>query len=137
MIQVGNATTKFIRINIIQIFHLFLNSLLIGQMSISKWAQTRQNTTNDKKILFNNVPEKGSIFLVIPVYIQILFFHPFVVDSRDNFVILYQKVQPPYGGLLSSSCRGQWPFGPKGDFAGRTDKRTTGLRELDSIHILG
>ena len=42
-------------------------------------------------------------------------------------------------GLLSSSC-GQLqpsaakvgPFGPKGNFAGRTDGRTTGLRELDT-----
>ena len=44
------------------------------------------------------------------------------------------KVQPPYGRLLSSSCVGlqplaatEGPFGPKGDFGGRT----TGLRELD------
>ena len=36
--------------------------------------------------------------------------------------------QPPYGGLLSSSCgelqastSSQGPFAPKGDFSGRTD----------------
>ena len=45
------------------------------------------------------------------------------------------EFQQSLRGLLSSSCRGLGPFGPKGDFAGRTarrtDERTTGLRELD------
>ena len=43
------------------------------------------------------------------------------------------KVQPPSGGLLSSSCGGlKGPSGPKGESGGRTEGRTTGLRELDS-----
>ena len=40
--------------------------------------------------------------------------------------IVDYKVQPPYGGLLSSSCGGL-----KGSSDGQTDERTTGLRELD------
>ena len=51
------------------------------------------------------------------------------------------EIQPPYRGLLSSSCRGlqllvspQGPFGSKGDFSrqmdGRTDGRTTGLKAV-------
>ena len=46
---------------------------------------------------------------------------------------MHQKVQPPYGGLLSSSCGGlKGPSGQKVNLAdGRTDGRTTGLRELD------
>ena len=35
----------------------------------------------------------------------------------------------PYEGLLSSSCGGLGPFGPKVDFAGRTDEQTNGQRE--------
>ena len=36
----------------------------------------------------------------------------------------YQKVQAPYGGLLSSSCGGLVSFGPNSEFAGRTDGQT-------------
>ena len=41
-----------------------------------------------------------------------------------------RKFSPPYGRLLSSSCGGLEPFRPKSDFAGRTNGRTTGLREI-------
>ena len=45
------------------------------------------------------------------------------------------KNSAPDGGLLSSSCGGLQPLGPKGEFARRTnrqaDERTTGFRELD------
>ena len=55
--------------------------------------------------------------------------------SSDNYIFT-RNYQPPHGGLLSSSCGG-----PKVDFAGRSEERTTGLRELDTIvsirHILG
>ena len=34
----------------------------------------------------------------------------------------------PYGGLLSSYCGGLGPFGPKSDFAARTNRRTDGQR---------
>ena len=44
------------------------------------------------------------------------------------------KIQHPYGGLLSSSCGGlqhsaasEGPFGPKGDFAGRTNGLTNNM----------
>ena len=47
-------------------------------------------------------------------------------------------IQPPYKGILSGCCEAlhplaasKWPFGPEGDFAGRTDGRTLGLRELE------
>ena len=33
--------------------------------------------------------------------------------------------------LLTRRRRAEGPFGPKGNSAGRTDERTTGLRELD------
>ena len=46
-------------------------------------------------------------------------------------LVKYYVVQPPYGGLLSSSCgelqpspASKQPFRPKGDFAGRTNGRT-------------
>ena len=46
-----------------------------------------------------------------------------------NIIIL--EIQPPYGGLLSNSCGGlqpsaaqEGPFGPKGEFAGQTNRRT-------------
>ena len=41
------------------------------------------------------------------------------------------------GGVLSSSCGGLEPFGPKGDFARQTDERTTGLRDLDGYKSIG
>ena len=49
------------------------------------------------------------------------------------------EIQSTYRGLLSSSCGGLKPLaaseGPKGDFGGhmdeQTDRRTTGLRDLD------
>ena len=53
--------------------------------------------------------------------------------------IVNQKVQPPYGGLLSSSCGGlKSPLGPKVILTnrrtnGQTDGWTTGLRELDRM----
>ena len=65
----------------------------------------------------------------------------YLIASCKNMNILESS------GLLSSSCGGLGPFGPKIDFAGRTDGRTngrtnrrtnrrtdgrtTGLRELD------
>ena len=60
-----------------------------------------------------------------------------LVLCNSLVVIINYKVQPPYGGLLSSSSGGLGPFGPKSDFAGRTngrtDGRTTGFRELDLL----
>ena len=41
------------------------------------------------------------------------------------------EMQPPYCGGLQPSVATEEPFGPKCDFAGRTDGRTTGLRELE------
>ena len=52
-----------------------------------------------------------------------------------TFLKFDQRVGRETSGLLSSSYGGLGPFAPKGDFAGRTngrtDERTTGLRELD------
>ena len=49
-------------------------------------------------------------------------------DSTFDYrrIFLEWKVQPPYGGLLSSYCGGLGPFGPKGDFAGRKNGQTDG-----------
>ena len=59
-----------------------------------------------------------------------------IMASERIYSVL--ETPPPYGGLLSSSsgvleplARSEGPSGPKGDFAGRTDEWTTGLRELD------
>ena len=70
---------------------------------------------------------------------------------KKNIYIYILEIQPPYGGLLSSSCGGLGPFGPNSvkQYSvqlnnrcednlvtlpdGRTDRRTTGLRELDNF----
>ena len=56
---------------------------------------------------------------------DLIFLLASVVNLQD---IQNQKVQPPYKGLLSSSCGGLGPFGPKGDCNGRTDNGFKGVR---------
>ena len=54
-----------------------------------------------------------------------------MLHSPDVSILYYYKVQPPYRGLLSSSCGGL--TGPKLILAdGRTNGRV-GLRELDNF----
>ena len=55
--------------------------------------------------------------------------------STSPNVIVKLDIQPPYGELLSSSCgelqplaASKEPFGPKADFARRTNGRTNGQR---------
>ena len=56
------------------------------------------------------------------------------IVSRSNRLWLTRKISPLRGASFQLLRRSR-PFGPKSDFAGRTDrrtdKRTTGLRELD------
>ena len=53
--------------------------------------------------------------------------------ANNNFVYHKLEIEPPYNGLLSSSCQGlqplaatELPFGLKSDFASRTDRRPKG-----------
>ena len=44
------------------------------------------------------------------------------IFSPNAFCVIYQlESSAPLRGLLSSSCGGLGPFGPKSDFAGQTD----------------
>ena len=49
-----------------------------------------------------------------------------ILQIQSSGVSGTRKFIPPTGGLLSSSCRVLGPFGPKDDFAGRTEGRTDG-----------
>ena len=54
---------------------------------------------------------------------------------------LSREIYKSYGGLLStaSMAASEWPFGPKGDFAGRTNGRTDirfkGARYVSVSHL--
>ena len=50
--------------------------------------------------------------------------------SLQALFFFTRKVSPPTGGFFLAPG-GQGPFGTQVNFAGLTDKRTTGLRELD------
>ena len=86
-------------------------------------------------------PKKISIDGVTDVTLFLhLFRHYPAKLIRDLCKYLQLENQPSYGGLLSRSCGGLQPlvateghFVPEGILLdGRTDGRTTGLRELDN-----
>ena len=58
-----------------------------------------------------------------------------IISYQWNYVIL--EIQPPYGGLLSSSCGGRQPSGaterPFGDFAGQRNSRMDRRRDGQTV----